>query len=512
MPEAIRIAVESVGAHPQHHARARARARTRGGGLRAAGAVVLSALLPCGRAGAETASARYEFPTFDAYISALPLLDRDEIAALALTLGVLCFAVVTAILFVRTRRRLAEVEAAARDEAVASKAAVDRAYALFLSEPQILVAWHAAADEPEIIGDPTLVSPADASVLAFGSWLEADAARDMQHAVDALRARGVGFAMTVTTLAGRVLEAKGLVIGGRAILRLREVSGIKYELAELARRHQKHVEDAAAMRALIAAVPSPIWARDEAGKLAFVNHAYARAVEAKDAAEAVERGTELFEHGGRSELLRAHEPVGVDVVDEQFLAHPSDLADGRRRDQAPRGNQIIGPDQVAVCGARQIRETRAAELHEEEPLARELLHVARSHGGDLVRRSSRVSIALGQLGDHVWRRQAVLVEDEDKGTVLLERRRDTAVMTCGDPDVGLQVDRARRRKAREGFVERGPHLGARAVIDDHGARDLRSDPLDKCFERRHIRLVRQHDGADVGRHLSCAIVSRHSSR
>src|SRR5260370_9639186 len=167
MPEAIRIAVERVGAHPQDHARARARARTRGGGLRAAGAVVLSALLPCGRACAATASARYEFPTFDAYISALPLLDRDEIAALALTLGILCFAVVTAILFVRTRRRLAEVEAAARDEAVASKAAVDRAYALFLSEPQILVAWHAAPHEPEIIADPTRVSPAAAPALAF---------------------------------------------------------------------------------------------------------------------------------------------------------------------------------------------------------------------------------------------------------------------------------------------------------------------------------------------------------
>src|SRR5262245_15151800 len=291
MPDPIRIAVEGFGAHPQH--KARARACTRDIGLRATGAIVLSALIPCGRACAEAASARFEFPAFEAYISALPSLDRHEIAALALTFGVLCFAVVTAILFVRTRRRLAEVEAAARDEAVASKAAIDRAYALFLSEPQILVAWPAAADEPEIIGDPTLVSPADASVLAFATWLEADAARDMEHAVDALRARGVSFAMTVTTLAGRILEAKGQVIGGRAILRLREVSGIKYELAELARRHQKHVDDTAAMRALIAAVPAPVWARDEAGKLTFVNHAYARAVEAKDAAEAIERGIEL---------------------------------------------------------------------------------------------------------------------------------------------------------------------------------------------------------------------------
>src|SRR5262249_35122649 len=152
-PDPIRIAVEGFGAHPRHKARARgarASSRARDGGLCAAGAIALSALLPCGRACAATASARYEFPTFEAYISALPLLDRDELAALALRLGILCSAAVPAILFGRTRRRLAEVEAAARDEAFAPKTAIDRAYALFPPEPQILVAWPAAADEPEI--------------------------------------------------------------------------------------------------------------------------------------------------------------------------------------------------------------------------------------------------------------------------------------------------------------------------------------------------------------------------
>src|SRR5262249_41128849 len=104
MPGPIPIAAERFGAPPQHKARARASSRARDGGFCPAGAIALSALFPCGRACAATASARYEFPTFEAYISALPLLDRDEIAALALTLGILCFAVVTAILFVRTRR------------------------------------------------------------------------------------------------------------------------------------------------------------------------------------------------------------------------------------------------------------------------------------------------------------------------------------------------------------------------------------------------------------------------
>ncbi|HZD28328.1 MAG TPA: hypothetical protein VE251_06510, partial [Xanthobacteraceae bacterium] len=81
MPDPIRIAVEGFGAHPQRKARARASLTARDGALRAAGAIALAALLPCGRACAATASARYEFPTFEAYISALPLLDRDEIAA-----------------------------------------------------------------------------------------------------------------------------------------------------------------------------------------------------------------------------------------------------------------------------------------------------------------------------------------------------------------------------------------------------------------------------------------------
>src|SRR4030081_3424682 len=96
-----------------------------------------------------------ETVTLGAYVSAVGQLDRHEIAALALTLGILCFAVVTAILLVRTRRRLADVEAAARAESITPRGEIARARALLLSEPQILIAWPAAADEPEIIGDPT---------------------------------------------------------------------------------------------------------------------------------------------------------------------------------------------------------------------------------------------------------------------------------------------------------------------------------------------------------------------
>jgi len=116
----------------------------------------------------------------------------------------------------------------------------------------------------------------------------------------------VGFAMTLSSLTNRIIEAEGQVIGGRAILRLREVSGIKYELAELNQRYRREIDDAAAMRALIEAIPAPVWYRDALGKLVLVNRAYARAVDAIDVGEVVERGVELFDRGARAELIGAH--------------------------------------------------------------------------------------------------------------------------------------------------------------------------------------------------------------
>ena len=119
MPDAIRTTAESRGAHPQRS------------GFRAAISTAFIGLL------SETSLAQegagpFEGLAIKPYLTALLLLDRHEIAALALTLGILAFAVVTAILLVRTRRRLATLAAAARDQSIASRAAMDRVYACLL--------------------------------------------------------------------------------------------------------------------------------------------------------------------------------------------------------------------------------------------------------------------------------------------------------------------------------------------------------------------------------------------
>src|SRR3954452_19872247 len=99
----------------------------------------------------QTASAEELFGAraWDVFAAAISAIDRHDLAALSLTLGILGSAVVTAILLVRTRSRASEAAAKFRDERMALKAEVDRVHALLLSEPQIVVSWAAAADEPE---------------------------------------------------------------------------------------------------------------------------------------------------------------------------------------------------------------------------------------------------------------------------------------------------------------------------------------------------------------------------
>jgi signal transduction histidine kinase len=244
-------------------------------------------------------------------LTAQDSIDRHELAVLVVVLGLILFSVVTAILLLRTLSRAARLESRSREQITELRSDLDRANALLLSEPQILVDWPAASDEPSIDGDPAIVGAFAAHrVLAFGTWLEPVKARAMEQAVEALRTRGEGFSMTVTTLAGHPIEAQGRAIGGRAVLRLKDASGVKRDLADLLSRHESLLSEVASLRKLIEALPSPVWLRDAAGSLAVVNPAYARAVEASDPTDAVERRLELLDSAARDAIARAHTTNG----------------------------------------------------------------------------------------------------------------------------------------------------------------------------------------------------------
>jgi signal transduction histidine kinase len=312
MPETIRAANE------------RLRSRPKRGGLLAAFVITNTLLASVAPARADTGSALDILQGLKGAVANLTGHDADTVG---LAVAAVCVAALVLIVAHRARRHAQRRRRVARNEASALNAEIDRLKALLLAEPQVLVEWPAASDQPSILGDTAIIlwGARPERVLAFGTWLEPAAARDMEHAVETLRSDGRGFAMTLTSAAGRPIEAEGRVVAGRAVLRLRDIGGIEQQLVRLAERHDKLQADVNTMAALLDTLPAPVWARDPNGRLTFVNAAYARAVEAVDADDAVMREIELLDRPAREALLHAQ------AAHETYAARLPAIAAGQRR-------------------------------------------------------------------------------------------------------------------------------------------------------------------------------------
>jgi len=353
---------------------------------------------------------------FSNYLGAIDALSRHEFAALALTLGAIAFAVTTAIMLVRSRARARAASAQARAEIADLRQRADQAMALLTTEPQVLVVWAAADAEPEFVGDVSLIAatPIPRRLLAFGTWLGSEQAAAMDRAVAALRAHGHAFSMSLTTLGERHVEADGRAVGGRAILRLRDLSGAMRALAEVQAAHERLSADVAPLRALLEALPAPIWARDANGELIWANASYVDAVEAKDISEVVARQSELLDRVAREELSR------VRALGESFAARTPVVVAGRRRvfdvlDLPVRGGSAgIGID------VTEVENTRA-----------ELAHVTEAHRRTLDQLPTAVAIFsdrqqltfCNEAYRQLWELPADFLDRHPTDAVILDRLR-----------------------------------------------------------------------------------------
>ncbi|MCI0599817.1 MAG: PAS-domain containing protein, partial [Beijerinckiaceae bacterium] len=216
---------------------------------------------------------------------------------LTLIAGLATFSGLVALLHISQRRHSIESEARLYTELSTLRAKLDRAEIFLGAESQIIISWNAASEHPDIEGDPGLIPDRTnpRSVLAFESWLPPALALTLDNFVGTLRARGESFRVTATSLDGKYLEIAGRPVGGYAVLRIRAVSGDRLEAARLQALQAATVEQLHALRALLDAAPFPAWTRGRAGKLSWVNAAYARAVEAKTQEAAASHGIELIE-------------------------------------------------------------------------------------------------------------------------------------------------------------------------------------------------------------------------
>jgi signal transduction histidine kinase len=343
-------------------------------------------------------------------------LNHQEFAALTAALSLLGFSVVAAILLMRTRLRAARNETGLRSEIQRLQSEADRYRALLFAEPQVLVAWPAGEDRPQISGDVSSLTGQESPqrILAFGTWLPPAPALQMDRAIDILRESGEGFLLNLTTSTGHTVEAIGRAISGQAVVRVRELSGVRRELAETDLKHKALLEETEMLRGFAQAVPWPIWAKRADGCLQYANSAYAKAADAANVQDAVERNLELLDSGDRSDMERALSDMAA------FTARLPIVVGGERRFYDVQAFNVGG----GSVGT-------AIDVSEATALSDALARMAEGHRRTLDQLSSGVAVFDG-------RRRLAFYNDSYRRLWDLDR-----AFLDGNPDDSSVLDRLR---------------------------------------------------------------------
>jgi signal transduction histidine kinase len=228
-------------------------------------------------------------------------------------LSLMLLATITAVLHLIGRRiwtrRVRELET----ELARTNAKLDRAALMLRGESQILISWDRPDAEPTIEGDFALVadSPPSSRVLGFASWLNPCQAAKITEATERLLTRGEAFAAAVVSLRGRHLEIDGRPVSGAAMMRIRDVSGERLQLAQLRDQFAQAGGALDGLRCALEAADMPAWTRDSLGRIVWCNIPYARAVDAPDADAAIDTGGEMFDPATRREATAALKETGA---------------------------------------------------------------------------------------------------------------------------------------------------------------------------------------------------------
>lgn len=236
-------------------------------------------------------------------------LTADRIVILAALIGSVSFAVISAIALIRARGRAETENAALRLEVANLRTGSDRAESLLNADDQRLVIFEARGAAPSVVGDlpREAAAPADrGGFLAFGRWLVGASAADLDAGIARLRDKGEPFLLALATQTGTFVEALGRTVGGRAVVRFRDLTGDRLDLAALQSAHQHLLAESTALKASLDAVPLPVWVRARDGRLTWVNLAYALAVEAPDREAAINSGAELLDTPAREAITAIH--------------------------------------------------------------------------------------------------------------------------------------------------------------------------------------------------------------
>ncbi|HWY66128.1 MAG TPA: PAS-domain containing protein [Rhizomicrobium sp.] len=197
----------------------------------------------------------------------------NSIVLSGLACGGVALAVAAGLWALAEQRAARRLRRALRQAGTRSKAAVSERDALLQAGREALVVWSRDGSGPFSYGggDEQLQS-----------CLKGADALALSAALDGLSDRGASFQMKVHDSQGRRLVARGRAVGSMAAVWLEEQVAV--------------AEQGADYRAILEALPVPVWLRDKALSLSWGNHAFLRGAGAKDLETARREQTTLDKH------------------------------------------------------------------------------------------------------------------------------------------------------------------------------------------------------------------------
>ncbi|THK38690.1 PAS domain-containing protein [Ensifer sp. MPMI2T] len=345
------------------------------------------------------------------------IFGSSEVVTFSVLIGVISAAMISAIWLIRQRGNIEAENRELRSGLSDANQRISRFQALIADKNRRIVIWDGLAERPEFLGQLPVETGApqdDRTFLAFGRWLKAPSASQLEKAIETLRAQAQSFDLVLETQRNEVLEAQGRVSGGRAFVRFIALNNLRAELAELKLERDRLHASLSTFRTLLDAIDLPVWQRTADGKLEWVNEAYAEAVETQSASLAVAEGRELLSTPAR-EKIRA-----VSTLETPFSDKVSTVVKGNRTffdvvdARSPAGSAGIAID---ISGIEAVRE--------------ELARTLKSHAETLDHLATPVAIFDGNQRLQFYNQAFQRLWDLDMG--FLERK----------PDNGEVLDRLR---------------------------------------------------------------------
>jgi signal transduction histidine kinase len=181
-------------------------------------------------------------------------LDARTWLLLGISLGIIAFAVGTAVACLRATERARRAEAAAHDEAERYRLSESTLDTLLAAEPHALLTVAESGEAELLISTlpSALGVPRDTvGLLNFSEWLDSGSARELDDAIDRLVERGEPFNLMLRTQCERYVEVDGRAAGQTIVIKVRDLAGRRLGLADVAAKHRQLEDQVAALRALL---------------------------------------------------------------------------------------------------------------------------------------------------------------------------------------------------------------------------------------------------------------------